>query len=469
MSEAPAPPAVERSAAQALTEVFTSAGYRGDAVRSLLGVETMLLLDAASMPLARRRVAAHDTALAALVWLFLLGQPLEDPERRLGGGAEMLVAAGLAREETGALRRLASVVPHDDVLIASDDPLGTIGADYIPEVARASATLASLTIRRPIERALDIGTGNGIQAVLAAKHARTVVATDISERALAFAAFNCALNGLENVELRQGSFLEPVAGERFGLVVSNPPFVISPDNELVFRDSGLGRDRVSESLVSSLPSVLEPDGYASIAASWIVEDDEPDDARPRAWLERAGCDGWVLHEEAVDALTSSITWTSGKDDVVVDRWLRYFEHERISRIGYGVLVLRPRHGEGWTRSRMLPESLGAGGPQLERVFAGVDAGAGELPAARLVLAPDVEVEQVVRRGPGGWRLVRAGLCLTGGLPFETTVDATVLELVRSLDGRPLASHLAPMPKSERAETLEVARGLLELGFLVQQP
>ncbi len=468
MKVAPAPPTVDRPAARALTALFTSAGYRGEAVRSLLGVETMLLLDDASLPFARRRVERHDTALAALVSLFMLGDPLEEPERRLGNGAELLVAAGLAREEDGALRRRASVTPHYDVLIASDDPLGTIGANYVPEVARSSATLASLTIRRPVERALDVGTGNGIQAVLAAKHAHTVVATDISERALAFAEFNCALNGLDNVELRQGSFLEPVSGERFGLVVSNPPFAISPDTELVFRDSGLGRDRVSAELVSTLPAVLAPDGYASVNASWIVAEDEADDARPRDWLGRAGCDGWVLYEESVDALTSAIGWTAGRDDAAVDRWVEYFERERISRVAYGTLVLRPRHGAGWTRARLQPENLGAGGPQLERMFAGVDAGGRDLSTARLVLAPDVDVEQVGRREQAGWRLVRAALRLTGGLPFETTIDATVLELIRRLDGRPFGSYLSSRPLHERPETVAVARGLLELGFLLQE-
>ena len=138
---------------------------------------------------------------------------------------------------------------------------------------------------KPVERALDIGTGNGIQAVLAARHADAVVATDISERALSFAKFNCALNGADNVELRLGSFLEPVAGERFDLVASNPPFAISPENDLVFRDSGLGRDRVSEDLLLSLPAVLEPDGFASMTASWIVEGD--DSAAPAARVARA--------------------------------------------------------------------------------------------------------------------------------------------------------------------------------------
>ena len=114
---------------------------------------------------------------------------------------------------------------------------------------RPSNTLANLTVRRPVARALDVGTGNGIQALLASRHAEHVVATDVNERALAFARFNLALNGVSNVELRQGSFLEPVEGERFDLVVANPPYVISPESSFVFRDSGLGRDRVSELVV----------------------------------------------------------------------------------------------------------------------------------------------------------------------------------------------------------------------------
>ena len=454
-----------RPAAQALRDVFVSAGYRGDEARRVLEVEGGLLLDADSLPIARRRVAAHDTSLAALVSLFLLGEALEEPEARLGDGAELLVAAGLAREEAGALRRQLTLVPHDDVLIASDDPRGNIGADYVPEVARSSATLASLTVRKPVDRALDVGTGNGIQAVLAARHAGSVVATDISERALAFAEFNCALNGAHNVELRQGSFLEPVAGERFGLIVSNPPFAISPENDLLFRDSGLGRDRVSEDLLLSLPSVLEPDGFASMSASWIVEGDDSS-ARPREWLERAGCDGWVLNEESVDALTSTVIWTGGADDAKTDRWLEYFGRERIDRVAFGVLVLRPSRGAGWTRARMLPSGLGAGGPHLERLFAGVDTSETELAAAPLMLAPDVDIEQVIRRSPTGWQLAQARLRLTGGLPFETSVDDSVLELVRALDGRPLASILATMRPDERPEVIAVARGLLELGFLV---
>ena len=131
-----------------------------------------------------------------------------------------------------------------------------------------------------------------------------------------------------------------------------------------------------------------------------------------------------------------------------------------------MLVLRPRRGGGWTRSRRLPEGPAAAGPHLERLFAGVDAATADVAPVPLMLAPDVDIEQVIRRSPTGWQLAHARLRLTGGLRFETSVDDSVLELVRNLDGRPLASLLAPLPPAEQVEVIAVARGLVELGFLV---
>jgi methylase of polypeptide subunit release factors len=75
-----------------------------------------------------------------------------------------------------------------------------------------SLTLSHLTVRRPVETALDVGTGNGIQAILAARHSGRVVATDVNARALDFAAFHTHLNGVDNVEFRLGSFFDPAEG-----------------------------------------------------------------------------------------------------------------------------------------------------------------------------------------------------------------------------------------------------------------
>src|SRR5204863_7324383 len=131
----------------------------------------------------------------------------------------------------------ARLVPHDELLIASDHAATAEGhADHVPGVHRPSVALAHLTVRGEGERALDVGTGNGIQAILLAAHAEHVVATDVNPRALALASLNAALHGVSNVETRCGSFFEPVAGERFDLVVSNPPYVVSPDSAFLFRD-----------------------------------------------------------------------------------------------------------------------------------------------------------------------------------------------------------------------------------------
>ena len=95
------------------------------------------------------------------------------------------------------------------------DRRGGDAHDFVPGIQSPSVTLAKLAVRRRIRRALDLGTGCGIQALLAAKHAEHVVATDVNPRALSFAAFNARLNGVENIEFRLGNSFEPVAGERF--------------------------------------------------------------------------------------------------------------------------------------------------------------------------------------------------------------------------------------------------------------
>src|SRR4030081_1038241 len=96
-------------------------------------------------------------------------------------------------------------------------------------ITDSSRLLARLTIRRSIEVALDLGTGCGYQAVLAARHAERVIATDVNPRALAFTSFNALLNGAPNVECRQGDRFAAVEGLTFDLIASNPPFVVSPD------------------------------------------------------------------------------------------------------------------------------------------------------------------------------------------------------------------------------------------------
>jgi SAM-dependent methyltransferase len=121
------------------------------------------------------------------------------------------------------------------------------------------------------DHVLELCVGSGVNALFASDHAARVVGVDVSPRALAFAAFNAALNpGACPVELRRGSLWEPVAqDERFDLVLVNPPFEPVPPGARSFLHSGAGEDGldVVRALLPRLPDHLRPGGRALIV-SW---------------------------------------------------------------------------------------------------------------------------------------------------------------------------------------------------------
>src|SRR5690606_14671512 len=160
---------------------------------------------------------------------------------------------------------------------------------------------------------LDLGTGCGIQALHAAGHSAHVVATDISDRALAFARFNAALAGVD-LDLRLGSMLEPVAGEPdgFDLVVSNPPFVITPRAAGVllyeYRDGGRAGDDVVRDLVTGVGRVLAPGGVAQLLGNWEHRRGQDWRERVGQWVDASGLDAWIVQREVQDSAEYAETW-----------------------------------------------------------------------------------------------------------------------------------------------------------------
>ncbi|OAP86230.1 hypothetical protein A4H34_03405 [Peptidiphaga gingivicola] len=201
-----------------------------------------------------------------------------------------------------SLHRAAAVDARrrDDVLIASDwgELAGAIpGPDHVMPVGGATRTLAALAAYGADERVLDVGTGCGYHAILAALCGARVTATDVSARALGYARFNAALAGAE-IDFRHGSLLEPVRGprsdladavdsldsldslsaacERYDVVVSNPPFVITPeavraDGVRTYRDGGREGDSLLAELVGELRDVLAPGGRAWMLGNWEIK------------------------------------------------------------------------------------------------------------------------------------------------------------------------------------------------------
>ncbi len=93
---------------------------------------------------------------------------------------------------------------------------------------RSDAWLLVRELRPRVSRGtsvLDVFTGSGVLAVAAAQAgAESVVAVDLSRRAVLCVRANARLNGVE-VDARRGELFEPVAGEHFDLLVANPPYV----------------------------------------------------------------------------------------------------------------------------------------------------------------------------------------------------------------------------------------------------
>jgi SAM-dependent methyltransferase len=322
--------------------------------------------------LARRRSTGEATAGDALASLFVLGMPVAVdqlaaalPTLGVEGAGELgLVAVSPA----DTVRPLVDLRPYSfvdadgtvDWWISSD--LGEISLghalaeNHVLGVGGASLTLSGLMMHTPVTSVLDLGTGCGIQAMHASRHASRVVATDISERALDFARFNAELNGISTIEFRLGSLFEPVAGERFDHIVSNPPFVITPRAEGVpayeYRDGGRVGDALVAEVIAGAALHLSPGGIAQLLGNWEYRDNADAFERVGAWFDATDLDVWLVEREVQDAALYSETWIrdggtrpGDEFDTLTEAWLNDFESRRVTSVGFGYLTLRkPRAG-----------------------------------------------------------------------------------------------------------------------------
>ena len=281
------PDRVDTSAAATVGAALRRVSYDESAVEGLLGED--------SWSTAIDDAEAHErrlpqTAAATAIRLFFLERPVarDDVESALGARAvNALARAKLARVDKQTVEPLARIAPVGPILLASDrlstDPTRD-PPDYVSTYSPTARLCDLLTPRPWVSRALDVGTGNGVQALLAAGHSEHVVATDVNPRALAFTELNAALSGIDNVETRNGSLFEPVAGERFDLIVCNPPFVVSPERRWTYRDGWLEGDELSAQVVRETAAHLADGGFATILASWLGRNSNAPDEHVWEWV-----------------------------------------------------------------------------------------------------------------------------------------------------------------------------------------
>lgn len=448
--------------------------------------------------------------VAVLTALFMLGEPvsadaLETALPRTGVAGALAIGLVVPTQSASGEQRYAPAVdlrPHEAEdahgsvrwWVASD--LGelvtgqALAPDHVLGIGRAGLTLAALTPRKPVETALDLGVGCGIQTLYLLCHVRQVVATDISTRALEFTAFNVALAGVDSarVQLRQGNLLEPVAGQRFDLIVSNPPFVITPPSVrqaglplMEYRDAG---GPILPVLVRGLEDHLNPDGVAVMLGNWEHREGTSWRTSVNQWIGKS-LDAWIIQREVQDPVEYAAMWlrdgglTPERSGVAFENalaaWQEDFDSRQVSGVGMGYLVFHAPSVaatgavvEPWRVLEEVPTSgQGALGEHVAQVIAAHEALRGlddaQVAALKLRTASGLSKEEaltptpvptapVIRQAEGFGRVIAVGMPEVALLSASDEGLLTVAQIaaaVASLTSEDPAAVLADMVAATR--------------------
>ncbi|MEG3628483.1 DUF7059 domain-containing protein [Streptomyces poriticola] len=498
-SLSPLPSADRTDVAARLRDALLGASFTADGLLELLGAPAYAALSR-SETVPALRATRGDTPLELLVRLFLLQQPVRHARVADVLPVDACLESGWLRPAgDGEVAATVDVRPYggpggEDWFIVSDLGCAVGGAGGIGHraegvvlgVGGASTTLAGITVRAPVAAALDLGTGSGIQALHATRHATHVTATDVNPRALHITALTLALSGTPGADLREGSLFTPVREEeRYDLIVSNPPFVISPDARLTYRDGGMGGDDLCRTLVQGAGTRLTEGGFAQFLANWLHVEGEEWTDRLRSWVP-SGCDAWIVQREVQDVTQYAELWLRDAGDhredaaryqARYDAWLDEFEARKVKAVGFGWITLR-RTGaaepsitvEEWPHpvEQPLGETVRAHFDRLDYLRDHDDAAlleasftlAGEVVQEQVGLPGAEDPEHVVLRQNRG--MCRATKVDTVGAGFAGVCDGT-MSAGRILDA--IAQLVGEDPVLLRDRTPAQIRLLVEQGFL----
>ncbi len=439
-----------------------------------------------------RRSGAEEPPLTLLTDAFLLGRAVSSAAARRVFSADFLALCGshgLLEEDGPALRPTLRLSPLGDLLVASDHFSAAVGPDaatiVLPPNPPASYLL-DFVVPCHAEAALDLGAGSGIVALSLAGQCDRVLATDINPRAGTYTAFNAALHGRRAIEFALGDRFAPAAGREFGLIVSNPPFLLIPPSGFLYGSTGSPLDEFCRGLVRSAPAHLVEGGLFQMIFEWVEIAGQPWPERLSSWFEGTGCDALLLSafeetpERYAEARLCELPFLSDEeDDRRLSDWTAAYRAAGVTRMHGGLLALRRRVGRNWAKfTRLARRPEAPFGSAVLAAFAArdlLDAHPRDedlLPLA-LRLAPGVRLAVDHAPGAGAWSVAGARLLALGPLTGDQPIAPDLAEFLAAFDGtrdvRALAAVLAArtgMPL-ERAvpELCALARRLLESGYL----
>lgn len=478
-----------------MREVFDKVGYSEEGIGSALGTTEHGSIGAQERA-AWVRKTRGGSKLETLIRLFLLDMPVVREQVRNALSplpVEQWAEIGLITIEGEMVAATMHLTPYQALLLANDITGrndSRLQSNYVMGIGSSSKTLANLTVRRHGIETLDLGTGCGIQAFLASPHSASVCAVDRNPRAVNITAFNALLNGLTNVDVLQGDLFEPVKNRKFDLVISNPPFVISPDTSYIFRDSGLPGDQICRKIVCEVAPYLKEGAYFQMLCNWAHVEGQDWRERLGEWFKGTGCDAWALRCETRTTDVYASTWIqhterSDEDDRshLYDSWMDYYEASGIEAVCAGLIMMRKRtDAANWFFADDAPaRMLGPCGDAVARGF--------ELRSflrdysdensflnQPLRVGPDVVLETQFTPSEEGWVMTETALKFTSGLAYNFAITPNLAGLIAMCrQGHSLheiLNHRDPESgepsKSFSQEELALLRELVARGFLLPE-
>jgi methyltransferase family protein/AAA domain-containing protein len=439
------------------------------------------------------RLTDGRSPLETVVRLFTLNvdTTLDDAQRAFGSmGLDAWANAGVVTIDGDVVTPTIRILLFKGLLVAVESAAAIRSRQQhvVADVTAGSALLAELTIRRPVRRMLDLGTGCGIQSLLAAGFCERVHATDINPRAVMFARFNASLNGLSNVAVEQGDLFEPVRGLSFDQITSNMTDVRSSEVGFAIGDGSRRDGDIVQRIIRQAPNYLGDQGFCQLMCSWAHFRNQPWRVAVADWFSGTGCDAWVMRRANQTTSDYSKTWRGDSGDADGDcnaaesrrRWKARCESAGIDSISTGLVSMRRRdHAPNWTRvSDWTGKIQGNVADDVLEGFAIQEflertSDDAALLRARVRVSSRTRLEQQCKPSARGWQCVHARLTRNGGLAGSCVVDLPVLNLLSRCDGRrrlgdvlvDVASTLSGDSRSIPSEYVATVRRLIAMGIL----
>lgn len=494
----------------AMRDLLRASHFTRQGIPSALGIPSIESFRSFPRP-TMAAMTSKGRPIDALVRLFLMHEPV--PVQTFAKALAPMsldpwVRAGIiALEGENAFPAMGLTI-YDDLWLLHDTKM-EVGSNYVMGVAGTTASLANQAIFAPGGLALDLGTGCGVLAFLAAKRCTRVLATDKNPRAIAVAKFNAALNGIANVDFALGDLYEPViryldaspgledsvtpsgpadgvsrAGDhgtrrrKFDFIYCNPPFVIAPSPSYMYRDSGLVGDAIVEAVAHGAGPLLGEGGIAQFVCNWMHTADQPWQQRVGSWVKDSGCDTLVFQSRAVSPLDYASIWIEETEKSatpearwkMLNHWMEAYQQIGLTGVSFGLFTMRKNSARApFLAFEDVPEHLvSPAGQHIAQMLACRDylaaLGSGsdadqKLADASPFCSPHLRLDQHLQPIPGGWKHERDDVRLAHGYGFAKVIDQRHMDVLTALDGtatiRQVVEAVAAASKASAAALLPV--------------